>query len=175
MTIKKTKTKMSAKGVKGNTEKNKWLFMVYMQAGDNSNLDSLAALDLNELQEGVQGTKEPRVAGNPDVVAVVQMQRKWPAAPQRYFIGPGKPVVTLASAGDEDMATKKSLKAFLDAAREIGDEHQVTRRCLVLWGHNFGLAFGRVGIGAAALMAVTVAARSSWPREPRLWGRLAKV
>jgi Clostripain family len=140
MTIKKRK--MSGKSAQGNTKK-KWLIMVYMEAGDNSNLDALAVQDLIELQAGVQGTKEPRIAGNRNVVAVVQMKRRWPDVPQRYFIGPGKSVVTLGAAEDKDMATQKSLTDFLTAAKKIGVKNKVTHRCLVLWGHNFGLAFGR--------------------------------
>jgi drug/metabolite transporter (DMT)-like permease len=39
----------------------------------------------------------------------------------------------------------------------------------------FGLALGRVGIGAAALAAVAIASREAWPKGRRLWGRLALV
>ncbi len=127
----------------------KWLFMVYMQAGDTSNLDSLAVQDLIELQEGVQGSKDPegkkdgRVQGNPNVVVFVQMQRKWPDLPQWYFIGPGESVDNIGAATYKDVATPESLKEFLDKGRQLGDKSGVTHYCLVLWGHNFGLGFGR--------------------------------
>jgi hypothetical protein len=127
----------------------KWLFMVYMQAGDNSNLDSLAVQDLVELQEGVQGSKDSkgkpdgRVSGNPNVVVLVQMQRKWPDLAQLYFIGPGESVENRGQATYKDVATKDSLVAFLARGREVGLLNDVTHYCLVLWGHNFGLGFGR--------------------------------
>jgi hypothetical protein len=41
------------------------------------------------------------------------------------------------------MAKPESLTAFLAASKEIGVKNGVTHSCLVLWGHNFGLAFGR--------------------------------
>ena len=134
----------------------KWLIMVYMQAGDSSNLDSLAVQDLIELQEGVQGSKDRmgkkdgRVEGNSDVVVLVQMQRKWPDLPQLYFIGPGESVTNEGEAQDEGeatrskgVATRASLKTFLGKGREFGDRNGITDYCLVLWGHNFGLGFGR--------------------------------
>lgn len=127
----------------------KWLFMVYMQAGDTSNLDSLAVQDLIELQEGVQGSKDVhgkkdgRVEGNPNVLVLVQMQRKWPDLPQLYLIGPGDDVKNWGEAKYKDMATKDSLKDFLSAGKEVAEANGVTSFCLVLWGHNFGLGFGR--------------------------------
>ena len=151
---KRTKTGMmkgkagSLQGSAGSSQY-KWLFMVYMQAGDESNLDSLAVQDLIELQEGVQGSrdaqgkKDGRVGENQNVVVLVQMQRKWPDRPQRYFIGPGDSVTTLKAARVENMATKESLARFLMEGEKIALTHKVTHRCLVLWGHNFGLGFGR--------------------------------
>ena len=129
--------------------KHKWLIMVYMEAGDSSKLDSLAVQDLGELQDGIQGTVHPRVGGkkkvggNPNVVGLVQMKRKWPDLPQRYFIGPGESVVHNGEAKHKGVATADSLKDFLSAGRAIGEAKEVTCFCLVLWGHNFGLGFGR--------------------------------
>ena len=58
----------------------------------------------------------------------------------------------------------------------------------LLWGTSFllikiasqsfdsaALAFGRAGIAAAALAAIALATRASWPRAPRLWGRMAAL
>ena len=58
----------------------------------------------------------------------------------------------------------------------------------LLWGCSFllvkiavrgfeplSLAFGRIAIGAVALIAVAVAGGASWPRGRGLWGRLAAV
>jgi len=149
---KSTKAKPKALGKKNRksaSSQYKWLFMVYMQAGDTSNLDSLAVQDLIELQEGVQGSKDfkgkpdGRVSGNANVVVLVQMQRKWPDLPQLYFIGPGESVENRGEATSKDAATKDSLVAFLSKGREIGLQNDVAHYCLVLWGHNFGLGFGR--------------------------------
>ena len=41
------------------------------------------------------------------------------------------------------MTTQDSLKEFLSEGQEIAIKHDVTDLCLVLWGHNFGLGFGR--------------------------------
>jgi drug/metabolite transporter (DMT)-like permease len=58
----------------------------------------------------------------------------------------------------------------------------------LLWGTSFLLikiasrgfdsaafAFGRAGIAAAGLSVVVLAMRSSWPRAPRLWGKMAAL
>ena len=58
----------------------------------------------------------------------------------------------------------------------------------LLWGTSFmlikiasrafdsaGFAFGRAGIAALALAVAALAMRSSWPRSPRLWGRMAAM
>jgi len=71
------------------------------------------------------------------------MQRKWPDLPQWYFIRPGESVDNIGAATYKDVATPKSLKEFLDKGRELGDQNGITHYCLVLWGHNFGLGFGR--------------------------------
>ena len=120
-----------------------WLIMVYMQAGDSSNLDSFAVQDLKELQDGVQGSEERKVDGNPNVVVLVQMKREWPSdVPQRYLIRRDKPVETLKQAKREDTTSQGSLEEFLSKGLEIA-HGQVKHFCLVLWGHNFGLGFGR--------------------------------
>ncbi len=56
----------------------------------------------------------------------------------------------------------------------------------LLWGTSFllikiasrafdsaGYAFGRAGVAAAALTVAALAMRLNWPRQPRLWGRIA--
>ena len=138
-------------------KKPNWLFMVYMVAGDNDTLDSLAVQDLLEMERGV--------AKNPYVQVFVQVHRKWPENPQRYIIA--KPNVKSASptpvspeksspAPDEknqwsepssptpervNMGKQETLENFLaEALKRVPDaEHY----CLVLWGHSAGLGFGR--------------------------------
>jgi hypothetical protein len=140
-----------------------WLFMVYMEASDTTNLDSLGVLDLVELQQAIQGTKDPTVGSNHNVAAIVQMKRDWPDVPQRYFIAPHvdfvqtqainkledlvSPLPTTTAKLElrnvQNMAVQTSLESFLSAGRAFGEKLQVTHYCLVLWGHNFGLGFGR--------------------------------
>jgi drug/metabolite transporter (DMT)-like permease len=58
----------------------------------------------------------------------------------------------------------------------------------LLWGSSFlfikissqafdptSIAFGRAGIAAAALVVAALAMRVPWPRQPRLWGRIAAM
>ena len=119
-----------------------WLVMVYMQAGDNSQLDNLAIQDLFEMEAGVRE--------NPHVQVLVQIQRRWPAVPQRYLLKSGAlpRVVPGPEPKDEDddllnMGTSPALKNFLDAGLEVGRRSDAQNYCLVLWGHAFGLGFGR--------------------------------
>ncbi len=130
-----------------------WLVMVYMQAGDSSQLDSLAVQDLLEMEEGLRE--------NPHVEVLVEMQRHWPGQPQRYHLGQrcrtDPPVgqkknrdrpsfATLAeqqptsSDGKRvSMGTDAALTSLLKAGLELNAHHN----CLVLWGHAFGVGFGR--------------------------------
>ena len=122
-----------------------WLVMVYMQAGDTSQLDSLAVQDLLEMEEGLRK--------NSNVEVLVEIQRRWPGQPQRYHLQPDKTegeekrsLATLvrdqpeSSDGEPiNMGTRGALAEFLTA----GFQHDATYYCLVLWGHAFGLGFGR--------------------------------
>ena len=129
----------------------KWLFMVYMQAGDSSQLDSLAVQDLIEMEKGLW-KKE-------GVEVLVEVQRKWPSERQRYRLRydeslgdsdrPDKrpslatlvqPQPVAKSNGKAiDMSSRVALAEFLNAGFALGAENN----CLVLWGHAFGLGFGR--------------------------------
>ena len=124
-------------------ERQPWLIMVYMQAGDNSNLDSLAVQDLKELQASVQGLKDPNDGGNPDVSVLVQMRRRWPGcALSAISFRRASRSRRCRQPTDGHMATKASLSAFLSDALAMGGS-TVEHHCLVLWGHNYGLGFGR--------------------------------
>ena len=123
----------------------KWLVMVYMQAGDNSQLDSLAVQDLLEMQEGVRKS--------PEVEVLVEIQRKWPSERQRYRLrcneSPDEPAVvsfaerqpptTNADGKPIDMGSREALADFLTNGFQLEAQYY----CLVLWGHAFGLGFGR--------------------------------
>jgi hypothetical protein len=128
-----------------------------MQASDTSQLDNLGVQDLIEIEEGIRD--------NPNVEVLVQIHRRWPGVPQRYLISDsvpdelqdntsparrrslvkyvGEPSRTRDN-GDKgektNMGKKAALVDFLNAASKWSQGKNV---CLVLWGHAFGLGFGR--------------------------------
>jgi hypothetical protein len=122
--------------------------MVYMAAGDNGELDGYAVRDIREME---------KVGRNAALNIVVQINRAWPASPQRYRVNLKKqdselrlpeaapPAVrgarTKKVKGDPtNMGREETLREFLWWARkEAPAEHYL----LVLWGHAYGLGFGR--------------------------------
>ena len=113
-----------------------WTVMVYMAAANSSELDAVAVEDLREMERGV----------NENVNVAVQINRAWPAVPQRYKIRPGPDAKRGVSefAGVDtagtNMGDKATLTGFLKwALSAFPADHY----CLVLWGHAYGLGFGR--------------------------------
>ena len=102
---------------------------------------------------------EAGVRENPHVQVLVQIQRHWPAVPQRYLLQSGAlPKVMSGSRpndGDKDekededddallnMGTSRVLGKFLTTGLREGRKSGAEKYCLVLWGHAFGLGFGR--------------------------------
>jgi hypothetical protein len=142
----------------------KWTVMVYMAAGDDKDLDAYAVTDLQEIERARFGA---------DVNVVVQFNRHWPNRAQRYQIkdgathhlkadiptgkpdavsqvlGDGFQAVTRASGRDAeltrgiagtDMGDMNTLYEFMDWARQ---DYSAQKYFLVLWGHSYGLGFGR--------------------------------
>jgi hypothetical protein len=117
-----------------------WTVMVYMAAENSSELDAVAVEDLKEMERGVYDNV------NDNVHIAVQINRVWPAVPQRYEIRSDRPtkrgvseLVDVDSDGT-NMGDKGTFTRFLTwAAREFPAD----RYCLVLWGHAYGLGFGR--------------------------------
>jgi hypothetical protein len=116
-----------------------WTVMVYMAAGDSPELDAVAVQDLREMERGV----------NDDTYVVVQINRSWPDAPQRYHIkkkieGSGRKVGESRHVGVDDtgrnMGDQCTLSTFLKWA--VG-RYPAQHYMLVLWGHAYGLGFGR--------------------------------
>ena len=110
-------------------DKRKWTVMVYMAAGDSSELDSVAVTDLREMEKGA----------NVHTHVVVQINRAWPPLPQRYEITPDT-ATFVGPAKRKNMASKETLSDFLTWTVT---NFPADRYCLVLWGHAFGLGFGR--------------------------------
>ena len=81
---------------------------------------------------------------NENVEVIVQMNRNWPDAPLRFHIAHTKRGVVTEALGaappDTNMGTTKALREFVTTARK---EHAAHQYCLVLWGHAYGLGFGR--------------------------------
>ena len=126
------------------TKIREWTFMVYMAAGDSHKLDTVAVRDLEEMEIGTKG--------NENVGVVVQINRHWPKTAQRYAITKGKtlPAALPALTEETNMADEKTLSAFLKSVVS-NDEYRATNYCLVLWGHAFGVGFGRDGEDALLL------------------------
>jgi hypothetical protein len=119
----------------GKSEIRQWTVMVYMAAGDSAEMDDYAVQDLREMQKGA----------NDHVHVAVQIKRHWPDIAQRYVIshnGPAGEALLRASAGrtPSDMGDGGTLTSFLEWALE---ECPARHYMLVLWGHNYGLGFGR--------------------------------
>ena len=117
-----------------------WTVMVYMAAGDGPELDAVAVQDLREMERGV----------NSDAHVVVQINRAWPDAPQRYEIkkkrldGSARQIGESVHVGSEksglNMGDQQTLSQFLCWAV---DRYPARHYMLVLWGHAYGLGFGR--------------------------------
>jgi hypothetical protein len=118
-------------------ERRKWTVMVYMPAEDNAELDTVAVQDLREMERGASGNAH----------VIVQINRAWPDSFQRYEVRPSKKDPTrkhsvLLERDDDvtNMGEKATLEGFLKWAIELFPaEHYF----LVLWGHAYGLGFGR--------------------------------
>jgi hypothetical protein len=114
----------------------KWTVMVYMAAGQSHELDTVAVRDLKEMERGIRG--------NDDVNVVVQINRHWPASVQRYRIKGGEAgsELLVQLEGRTNMGDGVMLAEFL--TKVAADESFFADHfCLVLWGHAYGLGFGR--------------------------------
>jgi hypothetical protein len=109
----------------------KWTVMVYMAAQDNPDLDQHAIRDIREME---------RVGSNPHLDVVVQVSRPWPSLPQRYRVGHGKSELAADGMSGDSMGNPNTLWGFLDW---VLDRHPAEHYFLVLWGHAYGLGFGR--------------------------------
>ncbi len=109
----------------------KWTVMVYMAAQDSAELDEHAVRDLREME---------RVGSSETVNVVVQINRPWPGRPQRYKVLKGTSELDSKAIVCTEMGKPGTLKEFLLWAL---DRHPADHYFLVLWGHAYGLGFGR--------------------------------
>jgi hypothetical protein len=116
----------------------KWTVMVYMAAELNAELDATAVRDLREMEQANL---------DPSVRVVVQINRNWPALPQRYEIASNEATVVEPNVPERNMGDKVTLEKFLSAVvtKDIATDGKDPGRgyILVLWGHSYGLGFGR--------------------------------
>jgi len=117
-----------------------WTVMIYMAASkeDQGITEAAAVRDLRELEQ---------VGTSPQVSVVVQIDRLWPGTAERYRIHrnraellkptgyTGTKSLGITSSGD-----RLVLERFL---KETRDSDPAKNYLLVLWGHSFGLGFGR--------------------------------
>jgi Clostripain family len=116
-----------------------WTVMVYVATDKSSDLDAVAVADLREMERGVKD--------NDEVHVVAQINRPWPDGAQRYVIRKsksdpprGESVFLCADPGNTNMGNKDTLAGFLTwSVKTFPADHY----CLVLWGHAYGLGFGR--------------------------------
>jgi len=112
----------------------KWTFMVYMVAGQSRDLDAVAVRDLREMERGCEG--------NDNVNVVVQLDRHWPSGAQRYEVqGNGSRLIRQLP-GNTNMGAGKTLTDFVKMVAK-SKKYRAENYCLILWGHAFGLGFGR--------------------------------
>jgi hypothetical protein len=142
----------------GELKPRRWTVMVYMAAGDSPDLDAVAVQDLREMERGV----------NEHAHVVAQINRAWPDAPQRYLIEKtlshatgrlvgGSEHVGVATSGRNNMGDQLTLSDFLKwAVPKYPAEHYM----LVLWGHAYGLGFGRDHGDSLTLVELTRALRA---------------
>jgi hypothetical protein len=144
-----TENKWRDIGQRGNR---KWTVMVYMAAENTTELDATAIADLREMEQGATD----------DAHVVVQINRAWPSVPQRYEITRDKSEL-VDVAENKNMGREATLTAFLTWA---ADRFPANNYCLVLWGHAYGLGFGRDHNDALTLKDLTVALKNFKDKRP---------
>ena len=151
---KRTSAKVSPKKIRN------WTFMVYMAAGDSHKLDTVAVRDLEEMEAGTKG--------NDNVAVVVQVNRHWPESAQRYEIIDKQTTFLKQLDGRTNMADKTTLSTFLTEVVK-DPKYRAYNYCLVLWGHAFGVGFGRdegTALLLPGLREALAAFRQARPNKP---------
>src|SRR5688572_13574846 len=108
--------------------------MVYMVAGQSRDLDAVAVRDLREMERGCKD--------NDNVNVVVQLDRHWPSGAQRYEVHADGSRLIKQLPGNTNMGDGKTLTDFVKTVAR-SPKYRAKNYCLILWGHAFGLGFGR--------------------------------
>lgn len=117
-----------------------WTVMVFMAAAKDARTEQAAIRDMREME---------RVGSSDAVQVVAQIDRRWPGQAERFVIGQGRSTIVPDPPRDPLQARslrkkfdsrQAQLDRFLDWART---NYRARRYMLVLWGHAYGLGFGR--------------------------------
>ena len=127
----------------GRAHNKPWTIMVYMAAAKDAETEKAAIEDIKD---------EMEKADTSQVNVIVQLHRPWPKAPQLFRVAnggshqivPDNQTRSVLEAPDADMSTGSPapLKAFLNWVKS-DPASQADHYLLVLWGHTYGLGFGR--------------------------------
>lgn len=122
-----------------------WTVMVYMVASKDEELDAAAGRDLAEMVRGALNNSALHLA--------VQVKRPWPEDPERFEIRGGRLAHAAALPSSDgnaepspdggkpaNMGREKTLSEFVAWAHEA---YPADHRLLILWGHSYGVGFGR--------------------------------
>jgi hypothetical protein len=111
----------------------RWTVMLYMAASKDDQTEQAAIRDIREL-EHVGSTK--------DLNVLVQIDRRWPGYAERYCVEKGysRLCATLKGKRNIDSGKPQVLRDFVRWSRtKFPSDYYL----LVLWGHSYGLGFGR--------------------------------
>jgi Clostripain family len=113
----------------------KWTVMLYMAASKDPRTEQAAIHDIRELE---------RVGTTDNVNVIVQIDREWPGYAERYCVRKGFSEFCESLSEqtnlDIDSGTSMVLREFVTWGRaKFPAKHYL----LVLWGHSYGLGFGR--------------------------------
>jgi hypothetical protein len=125
---------MSAHDVQEPAKSRRWTVMLYMAASQDERTEQAAIRDLKELEK----------VGSDDstVNVLVQIDRQWPGYAERYWIKkhPSQFWEPLRTQRNIDSGKPEVLRDFVKWGRT---SFPADYYLLVLWGHSYGLGFGR--------------------------------
>ncbi len=135
---------MATKRKRLSKPKKSWTVMLYMAASLDGRTEQAAIRDLEELQ---RVTRENRKV-NKHVNLLVQIDRRWPGYAERYCVENGRSELRKTLYGernitgrDESSGDPQVLRKFVRWGRT--KKYRAKHYLLVLWGHQYGLGFGR--------------------------------
>jgi hypothetical protein len=113
--------------------KARWTVMLYMVASKDEQTESAAIRNVRQLQE---------FGARDDLNLLVQIDRRWPGYPERYRVTQdhAADVCHFDQRERNDSGQPEVLRDFVDWARQLCPAENYM---LILWGHAYGLGFGR--------------------------------